>query len=87
MDLSAEGLEKTFRKIINCSKGSDIVAVKLPDMVFSINVLKKIWSINILLESLILAGCVIWGRQKCEDKKCKEIYLLNDGYQISLSQH
>ena len=68
-DLFEGGLEKIFGKIINCDKWSDIVAVKLPDMVFSISVFEKILSINVLLEFLILVGCVIWGRNKCEDSQ------------------
>ena len=69
------GLEKIFGKIINCVKWSDVVAVKLPDMVLSIRVFEKIWTINIFLESLFLVGCVIWGRNKYEDKELRNSFV------------
>ena len=46
-DLFEGGLERIFVKTVNCGKWSDIVAVKLPDTVFSINVFEKILSINV----------------------------------------
>ena len=49
---------------MNCGKWSDIIAVELPGMAFSINVFEKIMSINVLLESLILVGCVIWRKKQ-----------------------
>ena len=59
---------------------NDQIAVKLPDMVFSIYVFEKILSINGLLESLSSVGCVMWGWNKCEDRES-----MNDECHISLS--
>ena len=69
------GLEKILGKIINCGKcgkWSDIVAVEFSDMIFSINVFETMFSINVLLESLILVVCVICERNKCEDKESRK---------------
>ena len=44
-------------------------------MVFSIDVLEKILSINVLLESLILVGYVICGKNKCEDKESRNSFV------------
>ena len=69
------GLKKRFGKIINCGKLSNIIGVKLPDMIFSINVFEKRLSINVLIEFPILVGCVIWGRNKCEDKESRNLFV------------
>ena len=68
------GLQEIFGKVINCGKWLDIVAVKLPDMVFFVNVWEKI-SINVLLGSFVLVGCVIWERKHCEDKASKNSFI------------
>ena len=56
-------------------------------MVFSINVFEKIVSINVSLESLTLNGCVIWRRNKCEDKESRNSFVEWWFCYISLSQH
>lgn len=50
---------KILDKITNRGKLSDIVTVKLSDMVFSINEFEKILSIYVSLEYLIPGRCVI----------------------------
>ena len=49
-------------------------------MVCYINVFEKILSINVLLESLILIGYVIWRRNKCEDKESRNSFV---GWRLS----
>ena len=60
---------KILDKITNRGKLSDIVTVKLSDMVFSINEFEKILSIYVSLEYLIPGCCVIWRKNKYEGKK------------------